>query len=66
MIISLNGESRELPEQSTIADLVAALDLVGKRFAVEVNEDVVPKSEHATHQLCDGDKLEIVHAVGGG
>lgn len=66
MIISLNGEPRELPEQSTIADLVMELDLVGKRFAIEVNEDVIPKSEHASHRLSEGDKLEIVRAVGGG
>ncbi|MCB1740349.1 MAG: sulfur carrier protein ThiS [Gammaproteobacteria bacterium] len=66
MQITLNGKSRALRNGSTIADLVQALELVGKRLAVEVNEEVIPRSEHPKCVLNDGDRVEIVHAIGGG
>ena len=66
MEIILNGEPRTLPEKATAADLVAALELAGRRYAMEVNGEIVPKSTHATRELKDGDRVEIVHAVGGG
>lgn len=65
MRITVNGEARELPEGATVAELVAALGISGP-VAVERNRDVVPRAEHATTRLADGDQLEVVHFVGGG
>ena len=66
MQVYVNGDARELPEGATVADLVASLDLAGRRIAVEVNEDIVPKGLHAQTALHDNDRIEIVHAIGGG
>ena len=66
MQIVLNGETRTLEPGTTLAALVASLGLGGRRMAVEVNEEVIPRSEYADHVLGDGDRVEIVHAVGGG
>lgn len=66
MKVFVNGDARELADGATIAELVATLDLAGRRVAVEVNEDIVPKSLHAQTPLRDGDRIEIVHAIGGG
>lgn len=66
MKVFVNGEARELADGTTIATLVAALDLAGRRIAVEVNEDIVPKGLHAQTPLHDNDRVEIVHAIGGG
>lgn len=66
MRIFVNGEPRELADGATVATLVAALDLAGRRIAVEVNEDIVPKGLHAQTVLRDNDRIEIVHAIGGG
>ncbi|NDP42101.1 MAG: sulfur carrier protein ThiS [Aromatoleum sp.] len=65
--ISLNGRPRGLsPGASTVMDLVRELQLEGKRIAVERNGEIVPRSRYKETQLVDGDKLEIVGAVGGG
>lgn len=66
MNITLNGKSRRLPKETTAADLVGSLGLAGRRFALEVNGEIVPKSEHQSFVLRNGDAVEIVHAVGGG
>ena len=66
MQITLNGQPRELTAGQSLAALVAALDLDGKRFAVEVNAEVVPRSTFGEYHLRDGDRVEIVHAIGGG
>lgn len=66
MHIQLNGEAYELPEALSVADLLQRLDLTGRRLAVEVNREIVPRSQHATNMLADGDQVEIVHAIGGG
>ena len=66
MVISLNGESRQLPEPLTVAALVESLGYAGKRIAVERNGEIVPRGRHAEAMLADGDRLEIVVAVGGG
>ncbi|MFZ5698774.1 MAG: sulfur carrier protein ThiS [Pseudomonadota bacterium] len=66
MKVFVNGEMRELANGTTIAMLVAALDLAGRRVAVEVNEEIVPKAVHAQTLLRDNDRVEIVHAIGGG
>ncbi|KAF0805820.1 thiamine biosynthesis protein ThiS [Alcanivorax xiamenensis] len=63
--LTVNGEPFSLSGR-TVADLVQALNLSGRRLAVEVNRDIVPKSAHADHLLSDGDVVEIVHAIGGG
>ncbi len=54
MQILLNGESLELPDGATVADLLVRLDLTGRRVAVERNLDIVPRSQHATTALVDG------------
>ena len=66
MEIIVNGESRQVAEQYTVAQLVEELGLAGRRLAVEVNLEIVPRSTHASHQFQSGDKVEIVHAIGGG
>ena len=66
MRIQLNGEPLELPDGQTVADLIARLDLAGRRVAVELNLDIVPRSQHAGTALREGDRVEVVHAIGGG
>lgn len=66
MRITVNGESRECPADQPVEALLADLDLRGRPCAVEVNRTVVPRREHATHALADGDIVEIVTLVGGG
>ncbi len=64
--ITLNGESRPIDQIATIAALLDSLGHSGKRVAVEKNGEIVPKSLHPTTSLADGDRIEIVVAVGGG
>lgn len=64
--VTVNGENREIPHNSTVAQLVETLELTGKRIAVELNGEIVPKSQHASTSLNQGASLEIVVAVGGG
>lgn len=66
MHIKLNGETRQTSPDTTIAILLAAEDLGERRVAVEVNGTIVPRGQHAAHVLRDGDRIEIVHALGGG
>ncbi len=66
MNIVINGQAEVVPEPLSLAALVAHLDLTDKRIAVEVNEALVPRSEHASHMLRSGDRVEIVQAIGGG
>ncbi|MBN8412909.1 sulfur carrier protein ThiS [Halomonas denitrificans] len=66
MQIQLNGEPHALDREQTVAELIDALGLGGRRIAVELNEDIVPRSQHAQTPLADGDRIEIVHAIGGG
>jgi sulfur carrier protein len=67
MQISVNGNTKSFEVNSmTIAALVGELNIVGKRIAVECNGEIIPKSKYAEVQLKDGDKLEVVGAVGGG
>jgi sulfur carrier protein len=65
MNLTVNGEPL-IFTGSTLVDLLVQLELTGRRIAVEVNQDIVPKGEHATHVLRDNDRVEIVHAIGGG
>jgi len=66
MDIILNGEPQALPAPCTVLALLEANQLAGRRVAVEVNGTIVPRSRHAEHALKDGDRIEIVHALGGG
>ena len=64
--LTINGEARALAAPATVVLLLEAMNLVGKRVAVERNGDIVPRGLHAATELADGDRLEIVVAVGGG
>ncbi|MEO6975060.1 MAG: sulfur carrier protein ThiS [Gallionella sp.] len=64
--VSVNGTTRQLPDSTGVAALMAEMGLTGKRIALERNGEIVPRSLFAMQQLADGDKLEIVVAVGGG
>jgi sulfur carrier protein len=66
ILVAVNGQARQLPRATTVAQLLAQLDTAGKRIAVERNGEIVPKSLHASTELTGGDRLEIVIAVGGG
>ena len=66
MNVLLNGERRELPLPCTITELLEQEQLTLRRVAVEVNGEIVPRGEHASTQLSDGDRIEIVHALVGG
>jgi sulfur carrier protein len=64
--ITVNGEPRSFQAPLTITQLLDELELSGKRLAVEMNGEIVPKSQHADTPIQDGAALEIVVAVGGG
>ncbi len=64
--LTINGAPRAFAQPLTCAELVGVLDLAGKRIAIERNGDIVPRSQFAACMLQDGDRLEIVVAVGGG
>jgi sulfur carrier protein len=64
--LTLNGEPRTQQAGTTVADLVAVHVAAGRRVAVERNGTIVPRSQHASTLLEDGDRVEIVVAVGGG
>lgn len=64
--LSINGVTRQFPAALKVAELIEALGYTGKRIALERNGEIVPRSVFTTQQLFDGDKLEVVVAVGGG
>ena len=64
--VSINGLARQLPDSTSVVALIEEMGLTGKRIALERNGEIVPRSRFATQQLADGDKLEVVVAVGGG
>jgi len=66
MQITVNGDTVDLPDDATLADLLRQLSLGDARVAVERNGDIVPRSQHHQQSLQAGDALEIVHAIGGG
>lgn len=66
VIITMNGEPREVPDGRTLEELLAELSVQPKGIAVELNEAVVPRSVHATTTLRDGDRVEVVSLIGGG
>ncbi len=66
MQILLNGQTIDLPGSVSLAQLLEQQGYAQRRVAVEVNRSIVPKSRHGEHLLIEGDKVEIVHALGGG
>ena len=64
--VTVNGAAQRLEAQLDIASLLKNLNMQGKKVAVEKNGEIVPKSAHAATLVQDGDRLEIVVAVGGG
>ncbi|HET7651343.1 MAG TPA: sulfur carrier protein ThiS [Gammaproteobacteria bacterium] len=66
MHVLLNGAPTQVADNLTAADLIRQLDLGGKRIAVEVNGEIVPRSQHTEFRFSPDDKIEIVHAIGGG
>ena len=66
MLIEVNGEARDVPEAVTVAELVRHLALAPERLAIEVNRGVVRRADWPATALAPGDRVEIVHFVGGG
>ena len=66
MEILVNGEKISLPEYSSIEDLIVHLGYQNQRIAIEINESIIPKSNHSLFLLKDLDKVEVINAVGGG
>ena len=66
MMLVLNGEARAAERGTTLAALVAELGLDPRKVAVERNLEIVPRSLYASTALTDGDRIEIVHFIGGG
>jgi len=66
MEILLNGGPRQVDAALSVLQLLQLEGLAERRVAVEVNGEIVPRSRHGEHCLADGDRIEIVHALGGG
>ena len=66
MMIYINGETREVSDNSQVADVIAGMGLTGKKIAVELNKEILPFNQYQAQALQAGDRLEIVHAIGGG
>jgi sulfur carrier protein len=64
--VTINGAPRDVSSGTTIAALLAELEVSQPQVAVEVNRELVPRAQHAEHRLCEGDHLEVVTLVGGG
>jgi sulfur carrier protein len=66
MQLVVNGEERQVGQSTTVKQLLALLDLADTLVAVERNEEVVPRAQHESTELSEGDRVEVVHFVGGG
>ncbi|MEY3219495.1 MAG: hypothetical protein RIT27_852 [Pseudomonadota bacterium] len=66
MQILLNGEAFEIPESCSIAQLLAVCQLEKQRLAIEINQNIIPRSQFEQYNLKSNDKVEIVRAIGGG
>jgi len=66
MLVYVNGETRDVAENSSVADIVADMGLKGKKIAVELNKEILPFDQYDAQTLHAQDRLEIVHAIGGG
>jgi sulfur carrier protein len=66
MQVTLNGEVRQVRDGMSVHELIAELALNGRRLAVELNREVLPRHEYGARRLSGGDVIEIVHFIGGG
>jgi len=66
MQIIVNGETSDVPANLTAEQLIESLGLTGKRLAMEINMEIVPRSTFVSQQFSNGDRIKIVHAIGGG
>ena len=66
MNIQLNGDTQQFDDNLTAAQLVEKLGLQGRRIAMEVNQEILPRSNYESYQFKENDQVEIIHAVGGG
>ena len=66
MHILLNGQARDIPTATTVVELLLEAGYGERKVAGEVNRSVGPRSQHGTHVLAEGDRVEIIHAIGGG
>jgi thiamine biosynthesis protein ThiS len=66
MHLFVNGEQKTFPQALSLVQLIETLGMKGDRVAVELNREIVPRSQWSDTELHDGDRLEIVHFVGGG
>ena len=66
MKIIVNGSMRECAEHWTVAALIESMELTGKKIAVELNKEILPYDQYSAQELKEGDRVEIVHAIGGG
>lgn len=66
MQFHLNGEVRDMPEPLTVLTVLSSLALREQRVAVEINGEVIPRSQHGSHEVQPGDRIEVVQAIGGG
>ena len=64
--VRVNGTDRSLEKGTTVSALIRILALTERKIAVEINQEIVPQSKHEQTQLCDGDRVEIIEAIGGG
>jgi len=64
--LTINGEKRVIKESKNLADLIKELDIKAPNFAMALNQQVVPRSKYNSTSIKENDKVEIVHAVGGG
>ncbi len=66
MKILVNGKRTSVADELTLGILIENMAVQGTRYAVEVNEELIPRSQHAAYKLQEGDTVEIVQAIGGG
>lgn len=66
MNIQINGTTQKFDDNLTAAQLVEKLGMQGRRIAMEVNQEILPRSSYEDYQFKEDDKIEIIHAVGGG
>jgi sulfur carrier protein len=66
MTLTVNGKNKELPDNSTLNNLLQQISQENERIAIEINAEIIPKSNYAEFLLKNGDKVEIIKAVGGG
>lgn len=66
IVIELNGAPRTIENNHSVQDLINALSLTNQALAIAVNREVVPRAQWATHRFSEGDKVDVVRAIGGG